>query len=339
MATPSLRSGFDLDRLPATDEEAERRAEKWRHEDPFPGIDPALLNTADLLDYVATAGMIFPFEVDESNLSRTLKPASCGIPLAGEVVYWDNDVRGGDGRPAKRQRELGQDMEVLTLPSNSIVYATLAPTFRLPDYIAARFNLNIYLVYRGLLVGTGPLVDPGFRGRLSLPLHNLTARPCAIKADEVVIWMEFTKLSRHPAWHRDEREFSERSGVYVPFPQAKLRRGKLGRFLEKEFRDEPIVSSIPDEMAAAKREAKKAAGEAGRTRRNAKWFELGAAFALIVGVIGLLGFIWSVNRDLSSEADATAHRVNEVEKANNALETEIRRLREGLEASGRKASR
>jgi deoxycytidine triphosphate deaminase/nitrogen fixation-related uncharacterized protein len=323
---------LDLSRLPRNDDEAKRRAEKWRHEDPFPGIDPALLNTADLFDYVATTGMIFPFEVDASNPSEALKPASCGIRLAGEFVYWDS----AEGKPSKRRQVLGEDTEVLTLPSNSIVYATLAPTFRLPDYVAARFNLNIYLVYRGLLVGTGPLVDPGFRGQLSLPIHNLTARPCSIRAGEVVIWMEFTKLSRSPNWQRKSEDRSERAGIYVPFPESKLKRGSVGHYLETAHRDEPIISSIPDEIATAKREATRAADQASRTRRNAKWFELGAAFALIIGVIGLLGFLWSVDHDLSSDTDTALHRVNEVERENNVLKAELRRLQVDL-ASGRRS--
>lgn len=327
---------LDLTVLPQTDEEAEDRAERWRHQDPFPEIDPALLNTADLFDYIATTGMIFPFKVDASKPSEALKPASCGIRLGGEVVYWDVDDASDDGPSVKEKKTLvlGEGKKILTLPSNSIVYATLAPTFRLPDYIAARFNLNIYLIYRGLLVGTGPLVDPGFRGQLSLPLHNLTASPCAIEADKVVIWMEFTKLSR-PYWKPQEQSSCTRSGVYVPFPTAKLKRGNLETFLEREYEGKPIISSIPDEIANAKRDAKAAEEAAKRTRQYAKVFELGAAFALIIGVLSVVGFIWNVDRDLSSEADATARRVNEVEEDHNKLEAEIARLRKELRSAGR----
>jgi deoxycytidine triphosphate deaminase len=322
VASPAI----DLSRLPRSDEEAEELADRWQHEDPFPDIDPALLNTADLFDYVATTGLIYPFRVDPSDPSKALKPASCGIQLAGEVIYWDPDHRDpATRRPAKQKQQLGKDTQVLTLPSNSIVYATLEPTFRLPDYIAARFNLNIYLVYRGLLVGTGPLVDPGFRGRLSLPLHNLTAHPCTIRAGEIVIWMEFTKLSRNDRWHREGGHL-QRSGVYVPFPEWKIARGSVGNYLETVHKDEPIISSIPDEIAIAREEAKSASAEATRTRRNAKWFEVGAAFALAIGVITLLGFLWSVDRDLTHDADSAVRRANEVEQVNNRILDEVKAL-------------
>ena len=147
-----------------SDEEAEARFEATRGADPFPDIQPALLNTADLLDYVAATGMIHPFEIPAEE-SEMLKPASCGIRLAGDVVYWDTEKVAE--QKVKRTLEPGED---LTLKRNSIVYVTLEPMLRLPDYIAARFNLTIRDIYRGILVGTGPLVDPGFTGRLSLPL-------------------------------------------------------------------------------------------------------------------------------------------------------------------------
>jgi hypothetical protein len=45
------------------------------------------------------------------------------------------------------------------------------------------------------LLGTGPLVDPGFHGKLLVPLHNLTSDEYTIRGDEGLIWMEFTKTS------------------------------------------------------------------------------------------------------------------------------------------------
>ena len=55
--------------------------------------------------------------------------------------------------------------EELTVGANSIVFVECDLDFRLPDFIALRFNLQIRHVHRGLLLGTGPLVDPGYRGK------------------------------------------------------------------------------------------------------------------------------------------------------------------------------
>jgi deoxycytidine triphosphate deaminase len=159
-----------LSAFAATDEEAAERFAATRQNDPFPDIAPALLNTADLLEYIAATGMLHPFRVSPGNASEMLKPASCGMRLAGPVIYW-KDTKSGGHRKITVQLEHGEELK---LNPNSIVYVTLEPMLRLPDYIAARFNLTIRDIYRGMLVGTGPLVDPGFVGQIHVPLHNLT---------------------------------------------------------------------------------------------------------------------------------------------------------------------
>jgi hypothetical protein len=81
------------------------------------------------------------------------------------------------------------------LPANPITFVQVEPEFRLPNYIALRFNLRITHVHRGLLLGTGPLVDPGFRGKLLIPMHNLTASDYELATKEALIWIEFTKTT------------------------------------------------------------------------------------------------------------------------------------------------
>jgi deoxycytidine triphosphate deaminase len=70
--------------------------------------------------------------------------------------------------------------EYYVVPHNSLVYIKLKQTIRLPFYIIGRHNLKIRYVYKGLLLGTGPQVDPGFVGNLFIPLHNFTTSPVHI---------------------------------------------------------------------------------------------------------------------------------------------------------------
>ena len=44
-----------------TDQEAVARFQKYRDLDPFPSVPPTLLNSAEIADYVAATGMIYPF--------------------------------------------------------------------------------------------------------------------------------------------------------------------------------------------------------------------------------------------------------------------------------------
>ena len=55
------------------------------------------------------------------------------------------------------------DINSYVFPENSITFVQIESKIRLPNYIALRFNLRIQHVHRGLLLGTGPLVDPGFQ--------------------------------------------------------------------------------------------------------------------------------------------------------------------------------
>jgi deoxycytidine triphosphate deaminase len=148
------------DSIAETEDQAQDRYEQTRSLDPFPDIPPALLNSADVEDYVRSTGMIFPFARDR------LKASSYRVSIGDRCIYWDKN--GNDYDLFLREGEH------FTLEQNSIAFVTTRERFRLPLYIGARFNLRIKNVHRGLLVGTGPLVDPGFSGRLLVPLHNLT---------------------------------------------------------------------------------------------------------------------------------------------------------------------
>ena len=331
--------GLDLTRLPADDAEAEERYERWRGSDPFPEVAPALLNTADLFDYIVTTGMLHPFRVDAMRIDDTLKPASCGIRVGGPSAYWSYEGPVDGREPELVELEVGEN-DVLTLPPNSIVYATLAPRFRLPDYIAARFNLSIGYVYRGLLVGTGPLVDPGFDGPLQIPLHNLTSTPCEISTSDAVLWMEFTKLSPHESWSKDP-DPQEQQGSYVPFPERK-RQKSLKDYLQHANQGRPIVSSIPTavekashsalqaseaatDAADAAKDAAKEAQSAERTTRRIRWASFAAA---LVGGAALLGLVYDIGDSVRGDADTALHRSNQLEEEVIKLRTRVRHQEE-----------
>ena len=156
---------------------------KWREHryykiDPFADeIQPALLNSADIEKYVDKECLI---EQDDFKKER-LKAASYKIRFLGMLYDWE--VK-DDGRLQRRCIEISEGTKI-TLPRNSITYLWTKERLRLPEYIAARFDLHIHHVHKGILLGTGPMIDPGFFGEWLIPLHNLTALPrskcCNIK--------------------------------------------------------------------------------------------------------------------------------------------------------------
>ena len=151
------------------------------HRDPFPSVPCSLLSSAAIHDYVRLTGMLHPY------YPTALKSASYEAHITGRFIWWDEHDR-------KHDNEIGRG-DPCVLPANSITFVQAEPLFRLPDYIAVRFNLRITHVHRGLLLGTGPLVDPGFEGKLLIPLHNLTSSKYDLDTKEALIWIEFTKTT------------------------------------------------------------------------------------------------------------------------------------------------
>ena len=228
--------------LPSCDNEAKRRYEQFLSKDPYPEIEAALLNSADIFQYVAKTGMIYPFDSDK------LQGASYEVAIRGTVIWWDEEKK------EEHIEQLVKPGDSFKLEPNSIAFVTLEPMFRIPDYIALRFNLKIVHVYKGLLLGTGPLVDPGFVGRLSIPLHNLTSNTYIFRAGDGMIQMEFTKLSRNNVWLTNKNNFS---GLYK---RKWIRPGRtLKEYIVRALEGSGntiVKSSIPNELSKIKDESK-----------------------------------------------------------------------------------
>lgn len=190
--------------------EAQKAYSKWKTQDPLSSIPPALLSSADISDYVRLTGMIYPFH------QKDLIGATYSVRLKGLCVYYKEAA--GPDNPAEHIFCIGKDeedlpnvtdnrakgyevREKLVLEPNSITFVTLEPVFQVPDYLVFRFNLKIPHIYKGLLLGTGPIIDPGFQGRLSIPLHNLTSNKYTFSEDDEIISLEITKMNPYPTLH------------------------------------------------------------------------------------------------------------------------------------------
>ena len=123
-------------------------------------------------------GMIEPWS------DELLKPAAYELTLGAYYVI--------DGKVQEPLTELRPWLE---LPKNSIVFVSTEQRIRLPHYIAARFDLAIEFIYQGILLGTGPQVDPGFQGYLSCPLHNISSDSVHMQFGKPFAKMDFAKTS------------------------------------------------------------------------------------------------------------------------------------------------
>lgn len=303
--------GFDF---PKDDAEAGGRFQQYQNRDPLSVVPPALLNAGDIYDYARITGMIYPFATDERKLKEKLKPSSYELDFLGTVHYVDE--KGGYQRIAINRNT------PFILKKNSIVYVSLACKFRLPTYIAMRFNLRITHVHRGLLLGTGPLIDPGFVGRLLIPLHNLTDKDYVLIEGEGLIWVEFTKLSPY------------RDGArVVAFPEGKWNL-TAREYFNRASDGTPAVSSIPGEVAQATEDAKKAQVHAEDAEKSSKRLLIGGVVALvvslvavIVGVLNLGVSTWNVVSAANKSISEYRGEVGALQERIGTLEAELQTFR------------
>lgn len=246
----------------------------WRLHDPLLGVGTGLLNIDQIETYASHGLLLETFE----RIVGGFKPASYGLKLRGHCVLWDADGKRQDHFLSRDLRDteaadIGlSTVSSIVLPSNSIMFVTFHPKIRLPYYVAARFNLRIRWIYAGILVGTGPLVDPGFDGYLTCPIHNLTSEPYTLLAEDgVFAWIEFTKLLQ-PSSEQSAQSYSGRS---------------LDKLLQEANQGRPIRSSIPDVYAQGLKlasdsaeKAKEANESAKKTESHANRYTIGSLIAL-----------------------------------------------------------
>ena len=305
------------------DDVAKAKYEQFNYKDPYPEIEPALLNSADIQNYCNATGMLSPFN------HKKVKSASYSACINGICWYWEEDG-------TKKEADLTKEGK-FTLKPNSIAYVQIEPLIRLPHYIAIRFNLKITHVYRGLLLGTGPLVDPGFEGHIFIPLHNMTANSYTFNAGEDLIWIEFTKISKLPGQLTPTQEEinelnSKRIEKAVPFPENKKNRG-LDYYIQKALasnQSESILSSIP----VAVQQSKNIASEAMTISKQSKWVSLGTLASVVAAILAVASLFYSswqlqreyitgVKKDLievidkqKNEIDGLENKINEYQKIN-----------------------
>lgn len=297
------------------DENGEFDDQKRPDDDPLRDeIAPSLLNAGDIKKYVLATGLISPFYQGGGSKSR-MKDASYEGRIGEKAYVFKADKNEPTQIFFKGDR-------VLKVPANSIVFVESDLYFRLPDFIALRFNLQIKHVHRGLLLGTGPLIDPGYWGKLCIPLHNLTDQDYFIPANEGLIWIEFTKttvieerIGRPPLG----REFKE----ILPFLD------KASRRFDRPSIKVGIRSSIPKAVDDASRTAK----EAKTTATNTRSIVFGLGFVGALGALAAIVALFQSTLSLSGNFNSEMQRgFDELRPAISDLEASVSNFANQLEA-------
>ena len=150
----------------------------------FNDIPAGMLSSPQIKELIRAGWLVRVPEGKANDTNEYIKSSTYDMRLGDWVGYFENGER--------KVRKLGT-YERLDLKPNSLVFVTTYESFYLPCDIIARFNLKTRHIHRGLLLGTGPIIDPEFKGTILIPIHNLSSQTIHIKYLESIISVEFTK--------------------------------------------------------------------------------------------------------------------------------------------------
>jgi len=153
-------------------------SEKWKYEDPHREDRGILLSNR--IHELCEQKLLIAEHYKQENL----RPASYTLRVGDDHI----DSEGN-------KRCLTEEEDTIVFKKNSIVFVSTKEKLDLPYYVIARFNLRVNWVYDGILLGTGPQVDPGFTGFLSCPLYNLTNSDITIRREQDFATIDFEKTT------------------------------------------------------------------------------------------------------------------------------------------------
>lgn len=274
------------------------------------------INTYDL-DNPISAGMLsspqIAFCVKEYDIihnfdAKCLGPATYNMRLGKIAFIKEHDslmtVKLGESEDRNRGIQ-----EFVELKPNALIFVTTYEKFNLPKDIIARFNLKSKWVHRGLLLGTGPIVDPELVARLLIPIHNFSSEPVQLHYKKEIISVEFTRTLNPSTTFDDKSHVVSESDTikYVP---------NENRFFNPEkYKDRAgkiVSSSVLKRLEEYHEESLKFKSTLNKIRS----YSLVGAVALFIALATLTYTTWSLIAD-AQHAVAEASNVIKQYKADN----------------------
>jgi deoxycytidine triphosphate deaminase/cell division protein FtsB len=250
--------------------------------------------------------------ISEGFEEKNLRPAAYTLRIGKEYV----DSNG------RRDRLDDNGQSYFMMEPNSIVYVSTFEKLDLPCYVAARFNLRVKWVYRGILLGTGPQVEPGYRGYLSCPLYNLTDRRIKIEYKQDFATIDFERTTdfcegasfeqiRDAIRHDEGKEFPHVTWL-----------GEDYLLFTKEY---PPLKLLPEHDVIS------SLFELSREVRTWRHIEIGFTVSFFALTLTLLSFGAGAYRqanDLAIQVSALRSDLRDAQRNAQQLEQELRVLKE-----------
>ncbi len=274
----------------------------WR--DPDPNSSGILLSDR-IRFYVDKVALIHPFD------DKELRPA-CYTLHAGPEYLISLPGKLVEGNLEREGR--------VVIPPNGLIYIRFLEEVNIPHYLIARFNLRVKQVYRGLLLGTGPQVDPGFRGHLGCPIHNFTDEDKILHYRERLITIDFAKTTPLADFaNKTDREL----GTY---DFSEIRRGAkplagLGNrrcLIYADTRDRPLREYLPG-GESVKSSVLALQSEVDRIKSQWSLFKVVAAGGALVGLLAAGAIVIDAYRDLKSDITSINRAIGQLEAVKSGV--------------------
>lgn len=142
----------------------------------------SVLSDKEIKDYCKEHKMIDPFD------ENRVQPASYDLSTGDEYRFSHK----------KEIIKLGKWKKKIKIPPYSICYVLIKEKLNMPEDVCAQIFPRHDLVKKGLLIYPQPPIDPGYKGKLYVLIHNLTNENRTINKDEHLVSLVFYKLSHKP---------------------------------------------------------------------------------------------------------------------------------------------
>lgn len=283
--------------------------DKWKYQDERPDETGILLSNR--IDELCNQGLLI---AEGFYKEKNLRPASYTLTVGDDYIDSKGEVH-----------RLTDDEDSFIFEKNSIVFVSIHEKFDIPFYIIARFNIRVNWVYDGVLLGTGPQVDPGFSGRLSCPLYNLTNNDLTINRRQDFATIDFEKTTKLLPNHRleEKKEIIEKA--------QEKRVEPVGDEKYSFYKASPLVAlghkhGKPQKMVSSLIEMR----EEVRTWRR---LGIGSAIAFFGLTLSLLSFganLYRQNTDSSRQLMESRNELQEAKQKISALRADVDRISSDL---------
>lgn len=254
--------------------------------DPFKEDVAGVLLSDKIASYADKCCLVVPFE------SKLLRPAEYTLRVGQKCYY--------DGTPSKVEED-----KPVVIPPNGLVYIQIYEYFNMPYYLVARYSLRVHQVYRGLILDNGLQVDPGFHGRINVPVYNFTNEEKTLEFKESLLSVEFVKTTpfapNPPIDSDEEREWVSRDllnkeekplVVFQGEPDKLYQQKTISGYFQDDEKNESSVQKLADNVKVFTKKVKRAEA-----------WGLGGAIAII---IALMGYIYQTQNSVSQARPKTS---------------------------------